>query len=51
MWELVIIYSDGGEDVFRYEDRDEAVERGKGFVMALGNQVKWWTVRRGKWLL
>ena len=44
-YELVVVWDDGGKDVYRYTSREEAEKAGEGMEMANGNQIKWWCVR------
>ena len=44
-YELVVVWDDGGKDVYRYSSREEVEKTGEGMEMANGNQIKWWCVR------
>lgn len=46
-WELVVIWEDGDGVTYTYDTEAEAEEAGKGMKMALGNQIKWYGVRKG----
>lgn len=46
-WELVVIWEDGDGVTYTYDTEAEAEEAGRGMKMALGNQIKWYGVRKG----
>ena len=45
-YELVVVWDNGDKDVYGYDSEEEALKAGHGMKMALGNQIKWFGVRR-----
>jgi hypothetical protein len=45
-WELVVIWDEGDGVTYIYDTEEEAEEAGRGMKMALGNQIKWYGVRK-----
>lgn len=47
MYELVIIWSDGGRQIYGgYDTEQDAEDAGAGMKIALGNQIQWYCTRR-----
>ena len=46
MYELVIVWSTGEQNIYEYHSEEEAEEAGAGFRMAFGDQVAWYGTRR-----
>lgn len=46
MYELVIIWTDGGKDVTEFVTREKAQKAELNMKMAFGNQIEWSCVRR-----
>ena len=46
MYELVIIWDDGGKEIHQYPTREQAEQAGAGMRFAFGRQVSWYGVRK-----
>ena len=46
MYELVVIWENGDKDVYEYENEELAIKAGDNMMMALGNQIQWFGIRK-----
>lgn len=46
MWELVIVWEQGGKNVYPYKTEQGAKDGERAMRMAFGNQIQWSGIRR-----
>ena len=46
MYELVIAWGSGEKEVYEYKTQEEAEQGAKNMEIALGEQIRWWGIRR-----
>lgn len=50
MWELIVIWSNGDKNVYRYRTEQDALKGQKSMHMAFGGQISWSSIReRRNW--